>query len=173
MNGTSPTQRPLEFTPAMSLVMVVVLLVGWLGWIGQQDNEPPALQPRPIIRRVSDQAVHIPQCSLSVTPTAGWFHLLIENRINREPTFINKKTQTIATFDLSTQSNESPGREVQYDHVTIVWRLEDRELGGTNLLEGWIKDHSVPARLRILSRGKSTDDDPSIATLCNAIHVDD
>ncbi len=157
----------------MSVVMVVVLLVGWLGWMGQQDNEPPALQPRPIIRRVSDQAVHIPQCSLSVTPTAGWSHLLIENTINQEPTFINQTTQTIATFDLSPQADESSGREVQYDHVTIVWRPEDQELGGTHLLEGWVKDHSVPARLRILTRGQSTDEDPSIATLCNAIRVDD
>ena len=173
MNQTPPTQQPLEFTPAMSVVMVVVMIVGWLGWMGSENEQ--AFQPtvRPVIKRVTDQAIRIPQCSLSVTPTAGWSHLSIENMIDEEPTFVNQSTQTIATFDRPPESTETSGREVQYDHVNIVWLDGEQDVGGAKLLEGWIQHDSVRARIRILTRAKSMDEDPSIASLCNAIDVDD
>ena len=172
MNETPPAQRPLELTPAMSVVMAVVLLIGWLGWMGEEDDQAPTLAPRPVIKRVSNQIVRIPKCSLSLSIPSGWSHLSIRNMIDEKPTFVNQSTQTIATFEPSQQLSESSGREVQYEHVKIVWHQRDQEIGGASLLEGSIQDHPMPVRIRILTRGKSIDDDPSIAALCNAIRAD-
>lgn len=160
----------------MSVAMVVVLVIGWLGWMNNADDGP-VVMPRPIIKRVTNQTVRVPGTTITVAPAAGWSLLSIENYENEVPTFVNHSTQTVATFERLGGQPDAPdvssgATEIEYKNVAIVW-LTHEQIGGASMIDGWIQRVTPLARLRVLTRAKGIADDSSITSLCDAIQVDE